>query len=129
MLKTKLIVDYLKTNGQTHFEEIWKDIKEDIIEEINDKELEENTIKSNIFLSMIQDFNLIMIGGNIWNAKENYSLEESEKINSSLYENLEEISENEVDFENVEQEKENVEEIVSAEERVNETENDLEEIS
>ncbi len=122
MLKTDIIVDYLKENGKTSFKKIWDDLESEILSGINDSENAEIwELKSNVYLSMIQDFNLIMIGGNVWNAKESYSLEQIEKINNSLYENLEDLSENEVDLDKIEEEKEFKEELHIIEDEVSET--------
>ncbi len=122
MLKTDIIVDYLKENGKTSFKKIWDDLESEILSGINDSENAEIwELKSNVYLSMIQDFNLIMIGGNVWDAKESYSLEQIEKINNSLYENLEDLSENEVDLDKIEEEKEFKDELHIIEDEVSET--------
>lgn len=122
MLKTDIIVDYLKENGKTSFKKIWDDLESEILSNINDSENAEIwELKSNVYLSMIQDFNLIMIGGNVWDAKESYSLEQIEKINNSLYENLEDLSENEVDLDKIEEEKEFKDELHIIEDEVSET--------
>ncbi len=122
MLKTDIIVDYLKENGKTSFKKIWDDLESEILSNINDSEDAEIwELKSNVYLSMIQDFNLIMIGGNVWDAKESYSLEQIEKINNSLYENLEDLSENEVDLDKIEEEKEFKDELHIIEDEVSET--------
>lgn len=92
MLATKLVVSFLKKNGPSSFDEIWKNIKDELIVTIS-KELDEATIKSDLHFSMIEDKNIIMMGHNKWDLSENFSLEETAEIQKKvLGDELEKVS-------------------------------------
>ena len=99
MLETKKVLEFIETNGKSSFEDIWKSISSSLekISSSSGEEIDLNTIKADIYLSMIRDFKLIMTENNIWDLKSNYSLSEVSKIQNSYYENLETIEENDLD--------------------------------
>lgn len=84
MLNVDLAINFIKENGAKKFDLIWNNIKKDLFNEIetNKKEAE---IKSDFFISMINDEKLIMIGNEIWDLRENYSLKEIEDININVF--------------------------------------------
>lgn len=84
MLNVDLAINFIKKNGAKKFDLIWENIKKDLFNEIetNKKEAE---IKSDFFISMINDEKLIMIGNEIWDLRENYSLKEIEDININVF--------------------------------------------
>ncbi|CRX37070.1 / / hypothetical protein / 559679:560059 Reverse [Candidatus Hepatoplasma crinochetorum] len=84
MLNVDLAINFIKENGAKKFDLIWNNIKKDLFNEIetNKKEAE---IKSDFFISMINDEKLIMIGNEIWDLRENYSLKEIGVINVNVF--------------------------------------------
>ena len=93
MLNTDLVIDFLKKNGQSNFEKIWKAIKNDVISSLSIN-LDEITIKTDLHLSMTEDQRIIMTGQNKWDLYDSYSHEETIEINKKvLGEELEKASE------------------------------------
>ncbi len=80
MLKTDAVIKLLKQNKEPmSFDDIWTNVKEDTMSTIN-KEQEENVVKSDMYISMMEEQQLLMIGENKWTIKENYSFEEVHNI-------------------------------------------------
>lgn len=86
MLNIDVVIKYLSKKGESSFEDIWLDVKNDIKSSLT-KELDEIAIKTNLHHSLIEDSKVIMVGGNHWNLKENFSYEELEDIKNKVIEN------------------------------------------
>ncbi len=83
MLRTDAVIKLLKTNKDTmSFENIWNAVKEETIASVT-KEQEEISIKSDLYMSMMEDQTLIMVGDNAWGLKESFSYEEIDGIKKS----------------------------------------------
>lgn len=73
MLRTDKVIELLQ--GKKHpmpFESIWKKIKEDTISSIS-KDMDETGVKAALYMSLLEDQRLIMVGDNNWDVKEKYS--------------------------------------------------------
>lgn len=80
MLRTDAVIKLLKNNKEEmSFDDIWTNIKEETLSTIS-KEQDESVVKSDLYMSMMEDQNLIMVGDNKWNLKASYSYEEIEDI-------------------------------------------------
>lgn len=78
MLKTDAVIKLLKSKKTSmSFNDIWNEVKANYTSE---KNTEEYIIKSDLYISMIEDNNLIMLGGNVWDISNNYSKNEIQKI-------------------------------------------------
>ncbi|BDV03759.1 MAG: hypothetical protein HPPSJP_4800 [Candidatus Hepatoplasma scabrum] len=84
MLSVDLAIDFIKKNGAKKFDVIWTNIKKELFDQI-DTIKKEPEIKSDFFISMINDEKLIMLGNEIWDLKENYSLQEIEDIKVNVF--------------------------------------------
>ncbi len=83
MLRTDAVIKLLKNNkSELSFDEIWNNVKEETIASIS-KEQDENIIKADLYTSLLEDQNLIMVGDNKWNLKSSFSFEEVEQIKKS----------------------------------------------
>ncbi len=83
MLRTDAVIKLLKNNKtEMSFEDIWQNVKEQTIASIS-KEQDEITIKADLYTSMLEDQNLIMVGDNKWNIKSSFSYEEIAEIKKS----------------------------------------------
>lgn len=75
MIRTDEVIALLKAKGKKmSFDKIWKEVKEPITESIS-VEMDEVQIKSNLYISLIEDEHVIMVGDNNWDLKERYSLD------------------------------------------------------
>lgn len=86
MLNVDLAIDFITKTGKKKFSEVWDHVKDDLFLEIKTIKKEAN-IKSDFFISMMNDERLIMIGDDIWDLKEKYSLSEIEDINIKVFGN------------------------------------------
>ncbi len=86
MIDTNLVTDLIRENGSMSFNDIWTKISPQIKEHF-DKIEDESVLKSNVYLSMIENFNLIMIGNNVWDLKDKYTNSEIDKIKLNLFGN------------------------------------------
>ncbi len=84
MIDTNLVTDLIREKGSMSFEDIWEKISPQIRAHF-DKIEDESIFKSNVYLSMVENFNLIMIGNNVWDLKEKYTNAEIEKIKLNLF--------------------------------------------
>ncbi len=84
MIDTNLVTDLIRENGSMSFSDIWAKISPQIKAHF-DKIEDESVLKSNVYLSMIENFNLIMIGNNIWDLKDKYTNGEIDKIKLNLF--------------------------------------------
>ncbi len=83
MLRTDAVIKLLKTKKEEmSFDDIWTNIKEETLSTIS-KEQEESVVKSDLYMSLMEDQRLIMVGDNKWNLKESYSYSEIEDIKKS----------------------------------------------
>ncbi len=83
MLRTDTVIKLLKNNKETmSFEDIWNSVKDETIASIS-KEQDEIAIKSDLYMSMMEDQTLLMVGDNTWGLKETFSYEEIEQIKKS----------------------------------------------
>lgn len=99
MLKTDPIIKLLEDKKESmEYNSIWENVKKEVIESLKNN-LEESIIKTNLYMSMLEDERLIMIGDNNWDLKNKYSsAEQSIILRSRLTE------EAEIFFEEVEEE-------------------------
>ncbi len=80
MIKTNLVLDLLEKNSKPmNFNNIWDSIKNDVISSLKQKE-EEHKIKTDLYMSMLEDENLIMIGENNWDLKNKYTISKQIEI-------------------------------------------------
>ncbi|AHK22628.1 hypothetical protein [Candidatus Hepatoplasma crinochetorum] len=86
MLNVDLAIDFITKTGKKKFSEVWDHVKDDLFLEIKTIKKEAN-IKSDFFISMMNDERLIMIGDDTWDLKGKYSLSEIEDINIKVFGN------------------------------------------
>lgn len=80
MLRTDTVIKLLKSNKKPMtFEEIWKGIKVETMDSIS-VDSDEAQVKSDLYMSIMEDPDVIMIGDNKWDLKENFSFEEVNQI-------------------------------------------------
>jgi len=80
MVKTDEVIKFLKTlKGPASFKEIWENVKDESFASIK-KNLSEEVMMSDLYLSLIEDERIIMIGGNNWELKEKYSIKDVSAI-------------------------------------------------
>lgn len=83
MIRTDEVIAVLAAKGKKmSFEQIWKEVKVDVIASLKEG-LDEVQVKSDLYLSMIEDEHVIMVGDNFWDLKDRYSLENLEVIKKS----------------------------------------------
>ncbi|BDU67383.1 MAG: hypothetical protein TYPL_0360 [Candidatus Tyloplasma litorale] len=105
MLKTEEVIKILKSNKKPMlFNDIWKKVKKEITSSLNN-EVNEFAIKSDLYLSLMEDPKLIMVGNNKWDIRDKYSYSEIESLNKTLLieedieEDVEEETEEKIVFE------------------------------
>lgn len=102
MLKTDEILNLLKkTKEPMSFDQIWDKVKKEILKSQKNNDYDEKKIKADIYMSLMEDQNLIMIGDNYWNLKEKYSNDERINIEKTRMTEELEIELEIDDFENV----------------------------
>ena len=80
MLRTEEVRDFLEKSGKpVAFDNIWKNVKSEVIESLA-VDHDEDRIKADLYLSLMEDSRLIMVGDNTWDLKERYSLSNQGKI-------------------------------------------------
>lgn len=80
MLRTDAVIKLLKTKKQEmSFDEIWANVKEETLKSIK-KEFTEDQIKADLYMSLIEEQALIMIGDSKWDLKEKFSYDEIHQI-------------------------------------------------
>lgn len=80
MVNTKVVAETIKKNkDKMSFEQIWKAVKKEIMETAGEG-AEEISIKSDLYISMMEDQDIIMLGDNIWDLRDIYSFEEQQRI-------------------------------------------------
>lgn len=83
MIRTDEVLALLKAKGKKmSYEDIWKEVKDSVMESLTIA-LDEIQVKSDLYISLIEDENIIMVGDNNWDLKERYSLENLEVIERS----------------------------------------------
>ncbi len=83
MIRTDEVLALLKAKGsKMSYEDIWKQVKGPVMESLT-TELDEIQVKSDLYISLIEDENVLMVGDNNWDLKERYSLENLEVIERS----------------------------------------------
>ena len=83
MIRTDEVLALLKAKGKKmSYEDIWKKVKDSVMESLTIA-LDEIQVKSDLYISLIEDENIIMVGDNNWDLKERYSLENLEVIERS----------------------------------------------
>ncbi len=83
MLRTDAVIKLLtKNKEEMSFDNIWINVKDETLSTIT-KEQEESIVKSDLYMSMMEDQRLIMVGDNKWNLKDSYSYAEIEDIKKS----------------------------------------------
>ncbi len=93
MIAVKDVLVFLKKNGATPFDKIWKSVKLDVIEGMSTDLNDENSLKADLHLSMTSDSRIIMVGKNIWDLANSYSHEEKKQISEKvLGEELEKVT-------------------------------------
>lgn len=76
MLRTDAVIKLLTKNKEPMaFDLIWSEVKEDTISTLT-KEFEENQVKADLYMSILEDQRFIMIGDNTWGLVSDYSPEE-----------------------------------------------------
>ncbi len=74
MLKTDTVIKLLKKEKKAMtFDDIWKTIKEETMSSLSKEGIEEFQAKSDLYMSLLEEQKLIMIGENKWDLKENFS--------------------------------------------------------
>ncbi len=82
MLKTDAVIKLLKKEKQLSFDAIWNSVKDETIASIS-IEKNENEIKTDLYMSLMEDQTFIMLGDNNWGIKASYSYEEIDEIKKS----------------------------------------------
>ncbi|NQX83328.1 MAG: DNA-directed RNA polymerase subunit delta [Mycoplasmataceae bacterium] len=73
MLKTDMIIKLLKnTKKPMTYDVIWDKVKIEVMDSFKE-DLDEFAIKTDLYMSLLEDEKLIMIGDNTWDLKEKYS--------------------------------------------------------
>ncbi len=89
MLETNSAVKFIESRKKSvSFEDIWTNVKKETISSLG-KEFPEEVIKSDLYLSLIEDERVIMVGNNTWELKSRRSLNEVLEIEKSLTEEFE----------------------------------------
>jgi len=89
MLETNSAVKFIESKSKpVSFEDIWKNIKKETINSLG-KEFPEEVIKSDLYISLIEDERVIMIGNNVWDLKSRRSFNEIIEIEKTLTEEFE----------------------------------------
>lgn len=113
MIAVKDVLVFLKKNGSTSFDKIWKEVKSDVIEGMSTDLNSESALKADLHLSMTSDSRIIMVGKNIWDLSDSYSFEEKKQISEKvLGEELEKVTLTEDDTKEIKIE---IEEIIKEE--------------
>ncbi len=80
MLRTDAVIKLLKKNKQDMtLDEIWANVKEETMKSIS-VEKDEVAIKSDLYTSMLEDQNLVMVKEGYWNLRTNFSFDEIAEI-------------------------------------------------
>lgn len=83
MIRTDEVIALLKAKGnKLSYNDIWASVKDLVMKSLT-VELDENQVKSDLYISLIEDENAIMVGDGFWDLKERYSLENLEVIERS----------------------------------------------
>ncbi len=83
MLRTDAVIKLLtKNKTEMSFDDIWANVKDETISSLT-KEQDENITKSDLYMSMMEDQTLIMVGDNKWNVKAAFSYDEIADIKKS----------------------------------------------
>ena len=97
MLRTDEVREILKENGKPlSFDDIWKKIKSVVIDSI-EREYDESRLKSDLYISLMEDSRIIMVSGDKWDLKEKYSLKDQDLIDKTILTEELEISLDESD--------------------------------
>lgn len=76
MLRTEKIFKILKgSKSPVDFDSLWEKIKDEFYPSSNEK-LTENQVKTDLYMTMLEDPGMIMIGSNKWDLKTRYSHDE-----------------------------------------------------
>ncbi len=80
MLRTDAVIKLLKKNKtRMSFDDIWTNVKEDTMKSTT-VDFEEAQVKADLYMSMLEDQALLMVGDNNWDLKENFSFDEANQI-------------------------------------------------
>lgn len=83
MIRTDEVIALLKAKGtKMAYNEIWEEVKEPVMASLTVQH-DEIQVKSDLYISLIEDENIIMVGDNNWDLKDRYSLENLEVIERS----------------------------------------------
>ncbi len=90
MLRTDIVIKFLKKEkAKTSFDKIWAGVKEETLKTMPEG-TDENQAKADLYMSMMEDPDIIMIEGNNWDLKSNFSFEEvNEIVKTRMTEELE----------------------------------------
>ncbi len=113
MLDTSQVLNYLKDNGKSTFDQIWSNV---FMDEINNFQEDINFLKSKFYLSIIRDFRFIRVENSQWDLKEKYTLDQIETFQNQYYDNINIIEENDLDGNEITEETESAEHSISLEE-------------
>jgi DNA-directed RNA polymerase delta subunit len=84
MLKTGNVVKFMRTlKTPVSFDTIWTKLGVEITESLG-KEMPEEVVKSDLYMSLIEDERIIMVGQNEWALREAYSLSELSAIEKTV---------------------------------------------
>ncbi len=83
MIDIENVINYLQENGKSTFEEIWSDLKNELLKNLSD--VNENKVKADLHLSMTKDGRMIVVmnsetNKSEWNLINKYSFNEVENI-------------------------------------------------
>ncbi len=83
MIRTDEVIALLKAKkNKMLYNDIRNSVKDSIMKSLT-VELEETQVKSDLYMSLIEDENIIMVGEGYWDLKERYSLENLQVIERS----------------------------------------------
>ncbi len=82
MLRTDAVIKLLKKQRELSFDEIWETLREETMSSLS-KELDEMTVKSDLYMSLMEDQTFIMTGENRWALKSAYSYATIDEIKKS----------------------------------------------
>lgn len=88
MININPVLKLLKTKkDEMAFEDIFASVKDKLTRSIED----ENELRADLYVSMLDTKLLIMVGGNKWGLRENYSMDQIAQIETIVEANFEEL--------------------------------------